>query len=51
MTRNGGSLPVPDGYVPTRRGPFGTIPGDLDLVTLAEVRHLLAGDATGRVQR
>jgi 2-dehydro-3-deoxygluconokinase len=28
-----------------------TIPGDLNLVTLAEVRHLLAGDATGRVQR
>jgi len=28
-----------------------TIPGDLNLVTLAEVRHLLAGDASGRVQR
>jgi 2-dehydro-3-deoxygluconokinase len=28
-----------------------TIPGDLNLVTLAEVRHLLAGDATGRIQR
>lgn len=28
-----------------------TIPGDLNLVTLAEVRRLLAGDATGRVQR
>jgi 2-dehydro-3-deoxygluconokinase len=28
-----------------------TIPGDLNLVTLAEVHHLLAGDATGRVQR
>ena len=28
-----------------------TIPGDLNLVTLAEVRHLAAGDATGRVQR
>ena len=28
-----------------------TIPGDFNLVTLAEVRHLLAGDATGRVQR
>ena len=28
-----------------------TIPGDLNLVTLAEVRHLLAGDTTGRVQR
>jgi len=28
-----------------------TIPGDLNLVTLAEVRHLLAGDAAGRVQR
>jgi 2-dehydro-3-deoxygluconokinase len=28
-----------------------TIPGDLNLVTVAEVRHLLAGDATGRVQR
>jgi 2-dehydro-3-deoxygluconokinase len=27
------------------------IPGDLNLVTLAEVRHLLGGDATGRVQR
>ena len=28
-----------------------TIPGDLNLVTVAEVRRLLAGDATGRVQR
>jgi 2-dehydro-3-deoxygluconokinase len=28
-----------------------TIPGDLNLVTLAEVRHLMSGDATGRVQR
>jgi 2-dehydro-3-deoxygluconokinase len=28
-----------------------TIPGDLNLVTLAEVRRLLAGDATGRIQR
>jgi 2-dehydro-3-deoxygluconokinase len=28
-----------------------TIPGDLNLATLAEVRRLLAGDATGRVQR
>ena len=28
-----------------------TIPGDLNLVTLAEVHRLLAGDATGRVQR
>jgi 2-dehydro-3-deoxygluconokinase len=28
-----------------------TIPGDLNLVTLAEVRRLLAGDASGRVQR
>jgi 2-dehydro-3-deoxygluconokinase len=28
-----------------------TITGDLNLVTLAEVHHLLAGDATGRVQR
>src|SRR5262249_59486909 len=28
-----------------------TIPGDLNLVTVPEVRHLLAGDATGRVQR
>jgi 2-dehydro-3-deoxygluconokinase len=28
-----------------------TIPGDLNLVTLAEVRHLVAGDATGRIQR
>ena len=28
-----------------------TIPGDLNLVTRGEVRRLLAGDATGRVQR
>lgn len=28
-----------------------TIPGDLNLVTLAEVRHLMSGDATGRVRR
>jgi 2-dehydro-3-deoxygluconokinase len=28
-----------------------TIPGDQNLVTRAEVRRLLAGDATGRVQR
>lgn len=28
-----------------------TIAGDLNLVTLAEVHHLLEGDATGRVQR
>ncbi|HXR66559.1 MAG TPA: sugar kinase [Ktedonobacteraceae bacterium] len=28
-----------------------TIPGDLNLVTLAEVQHLLGGDASGRVQR
>ena len=28
-----------------------TIPGDLNLVTRTEVRRLLAGDATGRVQR
>jgi 2-dehydro-3-deoxygluconokinase len=28
-----------------------TFPGDLNLVTLAEVQHLLGGDASGRVQR
>ncbi len=28
-----------------------TIPGDLNLVTLAEVQHLVSGDVTGRVQR
>ena len=28
-----------------------TIPGDLNLVTLAEVQHLMSGDVTGRVQR
>ena len=28
-----------------------TIPGDLNLVTRGEVRRLLAGDASGRVQR
>lgn len=28
-----------------------TIPGDLNLVTLAEVQNLMRGDATGRVQR
>jgi 2-dehydro-3-deoxygluconokinase len=28
-----------------------TIPGDLNLVTLAEVQHLVSGDTTGRVQR
>lgn len=28
-----------------------TIPGDLNLVTLSEVQHLVSGDATGRVQR
>jgi 2-dehydro-3-deoxygluconokinase len=28
-----------------------TIPGDLNLVTLAEVQHLLGGNASGRVQR
>ncbi len=28
-----------------------TIPGDLNLVTLSEVQHLVSGDASGRVQR
>ncbi len=28
-----------------------TIPGDLNLVTLSEVQHLVSGDVTGRVQR
>jgi 2-dehydro-3-deoxygluconokinase len=28
-----------------------TIPGDLNLVTLSEVHHLVSGDVTGRVQR
>jgi 2-dehydro-3-deoxygluconokinase len=28
-----------------------TIPGDLNLVTLAEVQNLLGGNASGRVQR
>lgn len=28
-----------------------TIPGDLNLVSLAEVQHLVSGDVTGRVQR
>jgi 2-dehydro-3-deoxygluconokinase len=28
-----------------------TIPGDLNLVTLPEVQHLVSGDASGRVQR
>ena len=28
-----------------------TIPGDLNLVTLSEVQHLVGGHATGRVQR
>ncbi|MBO0791725.1 MAG: sugar kinase [Ktedonobacteraceae bacterium] len=28
-----------------------TIPGDLNLVTFAEVQHLISGDITGRVQR
>jgi len=28
-----------------------TIPGDMNLVTLAEVQQLMAGDASGRVQR
>jgi 2-dehydro-3-deoxygluconokinase len=28
-----------------------TIPGDLNLVTLAEVHQFMSGDTTGRVQR
>ena len=28
-----------------------TIPGDMNLLTLAEVQHLMIGDASGRVQR
>lgn len=28
-----------------------TIPGDLNLITLAEVQHLMSGDVSGRVQR
>jgi 2-dehydro-3-deoxygluconokinase len=28
-----------------------TIPGDLNLVTVAEVQHLMSGDTSGRVQR
>ena len=28
-----------------------TIPGDLNLVTLSEVQHLVSGNASGRVQR